>query len=46
MTRHWGISPYDAYSTLKVIGFDEEAKEIEAYALAENWDKDVYVPGF
>ncbi len=41
-----GISPYDAYSTLKVMGFDEEAKEIEAYALAENWDKDVYVQVF
>ncbi len=41
-----GISPYDAYSTLKVMGFDEEAREIEEYALAENWDKDVYVQVF
>ncbi|TRX50035.1 glycoside hydrolase family 47 [Fulvivirga sp. M361] len=41
-----GISPYDAYSTLKVMGFDEEAHEIEQYALKENWDKDVYVQVF
>jgi hypothetical protein len=41
-----GISPYDAYSSLKVMGFDEEAKEIEEYALSMDWDKDVYVQVF
>ncbi len=41
-----GISPFDAYSTLKVMGFDEEASEIEDYALAMDWDKDVYVQVF
>ena len=41
-----GISPYDAYSTLKVMGFDDEAKEIEEYALSMDWDKDVYVQVF
>lgn len=41
-----GISPYDAYSTLVVMGLDKEAKEIEKYALAKDWDKDVYVQVF
>lgn len=41
-----GISPYDAYSSLKVMGLDDEAKEIENYALAMDWDKDVYVQVF
>jgi len=41
-----GISPYDAYSTLKVMGLDSAAAEIESYALAENWDKDVNVQTF
>lgn len=41
-----GISPYDAYSTLAVMGFDKEAKEIERYALAKDWNKDVYVQVF
>ena len=41
-----GISPYDAYSTLKVMGFEDEAKEIEAYALSMDWDKDIYVQVF
>ena len=41
-----GISPIDAYSTLKVMGLDKEAKEIEEYALAMNWDKDLYVQTF
>lgn len=41
-----GISPYDAYSSLKVMGFDEEADEIEQYALSKNWDKDVSVQVF
>lgn len=41
-----GISPFDAYSTLSLMGLDEEAKEIEDYALAKDWDQDVYVQVF
>ena len=41
-----GISPFDAYSTLKVMGFDEETDLIEAYALAIDWDRDIYVQVF
>ena len=41
-----GISPFDAYSTLKVMGWDEEAKEIEDYALGMDWHKDVFVQVF
>lgn len=41
-----GISPIDAYSTLAIMGLTKEAKEIEEYALAMNWDKDVYVQVF
>ncbi len=41
-----GISPIDAYSTLKVMGLHAEAKEIEDYALAMDWDKDLYVQTF
>lgn len=41
-----GISPIDAYSTLKVMGLEKEAKEIEEYALAMDWDKDMYVQTF
>jgi len=41
-----GISPIDAYSTLKVMGFEKEAKEIEEYALAMDWDKDLYIQTF
>ena len=40
------ISPFDAYSTLAVMGLDEEAKEIEEFALAKNWDQDIYVQVF
>ncbi|MEO8069257.1 MAG: glycoside hydrolase family 47 protein [Flavobacteriales bacterium] len=36
------ISPIDAYSTLKLMGFDAEAKEIENYVVDSlSWDKDV-----
>lgn len=36
------ISPIDAYSTLKLMGFDAEAKEIEDYVVDSlTWDKDV-----
>jgi len=41
-----GISPIDAYSTLKVMGLDAEAKEIEEYALSMDWNKDLYVQTF
>ncbi len=41
-----GISPIDAYSTLAVMNLDEEAKEIEKYALSKKWDQDVYVQVF
>jgi len=41
-----GISPIDAYSTLAVMGLKDEAKEVENYALAMDWDKDVYVQIF
>lgn len=41
-----GISPIDAYSTLKVMGLDDEAKEIEEYALQMDWNKDLYVQTF
>jgi len=41
-----GISPYDAYSSLKVMGLDKEADEIEQYALAMDWNKDVAVQVF
>ncbi len=36
------IAPIDAYSTLKLMGFDAEAKEIEDYVVDSlSWDKDV-----
>ena len=41
-----GISPIDAYSTLKVMGLDDETREIEEYALGMDWDKDLYVQTF
>lgn len=41
-----GISPIDAYSTLKVMGLEEQAKEVEEYALEMDWNKDVYVQVF
>ncbi len=41
-----GISPIDAYSTLKVMGLENEAREIEQYALTMDWDKDMYVQVF
>lgn len=40
------ISPFDAYSTLAVMGLDKEAKEIEKYALSKDWNQDVYVQVF
>jgi hypothetical protein len=41
-----GISPFDAYSTLAVMGLEKETHEIEAYALSKNWDQDIYVQVF
>lgn len=41
-----GISPYDAYSSLKVMGLHNEAREIVRYALDKDWDKDVAVQVF
>lgn len=36
------ISPIDAYSTLKLMGFEAEAKEIEDYVVDSlSWDKDI-----
>ncbi|MEM6685968.1 MAG: glycoside hydrolase family 47 protein, partial [Bacteroidota bacterium] len=41
-----GISPFDAYSTLAVMGLQEETKTIETYALSKDWNQDVYVQVF
>lgn len=41
-----GISPFDAYSTLAIMDFTDEAKEIENYALSKDWNQDVYVQVF
>ncbi len=41
------ISPIDAYSTMKVLGLEDYAKEIENYVIAEvDFDKDIYVKIF
>ncbi len=41
------ISPIDAYSTMKVMGLDEEAAEVEAYVIDSiSWDKDLFVKTF
>lgn len=41
------ISPIDAYSTMKVMGLDNDAKEIEQYVKDSiSWDKDLYVKTF
>ncbi len=41
------ISPIDGYSTLKVMGFDEEAKDIEDYIVdSVSWEKDIDVKVF
>jgi len=41
------ISPIDAYSTIKVLGLDTEAKDVEDYIINEvNWEKDLYVKTF
>lgn len=41
------ISPIDAYSTMKVMGLDKEAQEVENYIINDiNWDKDLFVKTF
>ena len=41
------ISPIDAYSTMKTMGLDEYAKEIEDYVVDSiSWDKDLFVKTF
>ncbi|WP_421920033.1 glycoside hydrolase family 47 protein [Marinifilum sp.] len=41
------ISPIDAYSTMKVMGLDEQAKEVEKYVIDSiSWDKDLFVKTF
>jgi hypothetical protein len=42
-----GISPIDAYSTMKVMGLEEEAAQVQRYvADTINFDKDQYVKTF
>ena len=41
-----GISPFDAYSTLAIMDLDEEAKEIEKYALSKQWNQNIFVQVF
>lgn len=41
------ISPIDAYSTMKVMGLDDLAKEVETYLIDSiTWDKDLFVKTF
>ena len=41
------ISPIDAYSTMKVMGLDDLAKEVETYLIDSiSWDKDLFVKTF
>jgi hypothetical protein len=41
------ISPIDAYSTLKLMGMEKEAAEIEAYVIdSVSFDKDIFVKVF
>lgn len=40
------ISPIDAYSTLRVMGLDEEAREVERYVETLQFDKDISVSVF
>lgn len=46
-TESLSISPIDAYSTLKVMGLDDEAKRVENYIIdSTNFDKDIFVKVF
>lgn len=41
------ISPIDAFSTMKVMGLDEQAEEVEKYVINSiSWDKDLFVKTF
>ena len=41
------ISPIDAYSTMRVMGLDKEAREVEQYVLdSVSFDKDIFVKTF
>lgn len=41
------ISPIDAYSTMKVMGLDDYAAEVERYVIdSVNWEKDLFVKTF
>ncbi len=41
------ISPIDAYSTMKVMGLDKEAAEVEEYVVKNvNFDQDIFVKTF
>lgn len=41
------ISPIDAYSTMKVMGLNDLAKEVETYLIDSiSWDKDLFVKTF
>jgi len=41
------ISPIDAYSTMKVMGLDKQAEEVEKYVLDSiSWEKDIFVKTF
>lgn len=41
------ISPIDAYSTMKVMGLNKEAEEVENYVIDSiSWDKDLFVKTF
>jgi len=41
------ISPIDAYSTMKIMGLDKEAKEVERYVMdSVSWGKDLFVKTF
>jgi len=41
------ISPIDAYSTMKIMGLDEQANEVEEYIMdSVSWDKELFVKTF
>jgi mannosidase alpha-like ER degradation enhancer 1/mannosidase alpha-like ER degradation enhancer 2 len=41
------ISPIDAYSTMKVMGLDDQAAEVERYIIdSVRWEKDLFVKTF
>lgn len=41
------ISPIDAYSTMRIMGLDEQARKVEDYVINEiSWDKNLFVKTF